>query len=196
MASGAATVSDSKLVLIGGGARSGKSAYAVQRALSLGPRRIFVATAEAFDDEMRTRIAAHVAERANHFTTLEAPRELEQVLESIQVRAEAVDVVVIDCLTLWLSNLLLADVPAQEIELRVARLASQCQVAAFPVLLVTNEVGFGVVPDTALGRQFRDITGRAHQLLARSAGEVLLAALGCMLRIKPAPVVLAGAPGA
>jgi len=188
-------MSDSKLVLIGGGARSGKSAYAVQRALALGSRRVFLATAEAFDDEMRTRIAAHVAERAHHFTTVEAPRDLEQALESIQVRAQ-VDVVVIDCLTLWLSNLLLAQVPAAEIEQRVARLAHVCEVAAFPVLLVTNEVGFGLVPDTALGRQFRDISGRAHQRLARSAGEVLLAALGCMLRIKPSPVVLAGAPGA
>jgi adenosylcobinamide kinase/adenosylcobinamide-phosphate guanylyltransferase len=186
-------MNDSKLVLIGGGARSGKSAYAVQRALSLGPRRVFIATAQAFDDEMRTRIAAHVAERADLFTTIEAPLDLEQALESLRARREAVDVVVIDCLTLWLSNLLLADVPAAEIEHRVARLASVCEAAAHPVLLVTNEVGFGVVPDTALGRQFRDITGRAHQRLARSAGEVLLAALGCVLRLKPGPVVLAGA---
>ena len=189
-------MSDSKLVLIGGGARSGKSAYAVQRALALGSRRVFLATAEPFDDEMRTRIAVHVTERAHHFTTVEAPRDLEQALESIQGRAEAVDVVVIDCLTLWLSNLLLAEVPAAEIEQRVARLANVCAVSAFPVFLVTNEVGFGLVPDTALGRQFRDIAGRAHQRLAHSAGEVLLAALGCMLRLKPSPVVLVGAPGA
>ena len=186
-------MSDSKLVLIGGGARSGKSAYAVQRALSLGSRRVFIATAEAFDDEMRARIAAHVAERANHFTTVEAPRDLERALESISVRSEAVDVVVIDCLTLWLSNLLLAEVAAAEIERRVARLAGICEAAPFPVFLVTNEVGFGLVPETALGRQFRDLAGRAHQRLARSAAEVLLAALGCMLRIKPAPLVLAGA---
>lgn len=189
-------MSDSKLVLIGGGARSGKSAYAVRRALSLGPRRIFVATAEAFDDEMRTRIAAHVVERADHFTTVEAPRDLERALDSIRVQPEPVDVVVIDCLTLWLSNLLLADVPATEIEQRVARLASVCEVAAFPVFLVTNEVGFGLVPETPLGRQFRDIAGRAHQRLARSAGEVLLTALGCMLQLKPSPLVLAGAPWA
>ena len=187
-------MNDSKLVLIGGGARSGKSAYALQRARSLGPRRIFVATAEAFDDEMRARIAAHVAERENHFTTVEAPRDLEPMLESIQARAEAVDVVVIDCLTLWLSNLLLAEVPTAEIESRVERLAIACERATFPVLLVTNEVGFGLVPETALGRLFRDLTGRAHQRLARSAGEVLIAALGCMLRIKPGPVLLAGAP--
>jgi adenosylcobinamide kinase / adenosylcobinamide-phosphate guanylyltransferase len=189
-------VSESKLVLIGGGARSGKSAYAVQRALALGPRRVFIATAEAFDDEMRARIAAHVTERANHFTTIDAPYELERAFESTQTRPEVVDVVLIDCLTLWLSNLLLASVPSAEIEQRVSRLAKACETATCPVLLVTNEVGFGLVPDTALGRQFRDISGRAHQRLARSAGEVLLAALGCMLRIKPAPVTLAGAPWA
>ena len=187
-------MSDSKLVLIGGGARSGKSAYAVQRALALGPRRVFVATAAAFDDEMRARIQAHVAERANLFTTIEAPLELEQAIEAIQVDAEAVDVVVIDCLTLWLSNLLLEGIPGAEIERRVDRLASTCEKAVFPVLLVTNEVGFGLVPDNALGRLFRDLSGRAHQRLARSSGEVLLAALGCMLRIKPGPVLLAGAP--
>jgi len=168
----------------------------VRRALSLGPRRVYVATAEPFDDEMRTRIAAHVAERADHFITIEAPRDLERALDSIRARPEPVDVVVIDCLPLWLSNLLLADVPATEIEERVARVASVCEAAAFPVLLVTNEVGFGLVPDTPLGRQFRDITGRAHQRFAGSAGEVLLAALGCMLQLKPSPVVLAGAPWA
>jgi adenosylcobinamide kinase / adenosylcobinamide-phosphate guanylyltransferase len=189
-------MSDSKLVLIGGGARSGKSAYAVQRALSLGKRRVFVATAEAFDDEMRVRIRAHIAERGAQFCTVEAPRDLEQALESLQAEPEAVDVVVIDCLTLWLSNLLLAEIPAAEIELRVERLANACERAAFPVLLVTNEVGFGLVPETALGRQFRDLSGRAHQRLARAAGEVLLAALGCMLRIKPSPVLLAEAPWA
>lgn len=184
-------MSKSKLVLIGGGARSGKSAYAVQRARALGPRRVFVATAQPFDDEMRARIAAHIAERGSAFTTVEAPRELDVALESL--RSEPVDVVVIDCLTLWLSNLLLADTTPQEIERRVERLAVACEEVPFPVLLVTNEVGFGVVPDTALGRAFRDLSGRAHQRLARSAGEVLLAALGCLLRIKPAPIVLVGA---
>jgi adenosylcobinamide kinase / adenosylcobinamide-phosphate guanylyltransferase len=187
-------MSASKLVLIGGGARSGKSAYAVQRALGLGPRRVFVATAEAFDDEMRARISAHVAERGSDFSTIEAPRDLECAVESLQARPEAVDAVVIDCLTFWLSNLLLADTPVADIELRVERLAIACESAMFPVLLVTNEVGFGLVPETALGRVFRDVTGRAHQRLARSAGEVLLAALGCMLRIKPGPMLVGGRP--
>jgi adenosylcobinamide kinase / adenosylcobinamide-phosphate guanylyltransferase len=181
----------SQLVLIGGGARSGKSAYAVRRALSLGSRRVFIATAEAFDDEMRTRIRAHVVERGNHFFTVEAPRDLESALRSIQAQAEPVDVVVIDCLTLWLSNLLLLEMPISEIERRVELLAIACETAAFPVLLVTNEVGCGLVPETPLGRVFRDVSGRAQQRLARSAAEVVLAALGCMLRIKPSPVLVA-----
>lgn len=184
-------MSRSNLVLIGGGARSGKSAYAVRRALSLGPRRTFVATAEAFDDEMRARIAAHAEERGDNFRTVEAPRDLETTLEPLCARGDGADVVVIDCLTLWLSNLLLAGVSAPDIECRVERLAAMLGDAPFPVLLVTNEVGFGLVPETPLGRLFRDVAGHAHQRLARSAGEVYLTALGCVLRIKPTPVVLA-----
>jgi adenosylcobinamide kinase/adenosylcobinamide-phosphate guanylyltransferase len=184
-------MSGSNLVLVGGGARSGKSAYAVRRALSLGPRRVFVATAEAFDEEMRARIDAHVAERGEDFATVEAPRDLDAAIERLCAAREPVDVVVIDCLTLWLSNLLLAEVAVPEIERRVDGLAHTLAGAPFPALLVTNEVGFGLVPETPLGRLFRDVTGRAHQRLSRAAGEVYLAALGCVLRIKPSPVVLA-----
>lgn len=184
-------MSGSNLVLIGGGARSGKSAFAVRRALELGPRRVFVATAEAFDDEMRTRIAAHVAERGLDFTTVEAPRALDAALRELCAEPEPADVVVIDCLTLWLSNLLLANVAVPEIERRVDELAETLASAPFRALLVTNEVGFGLVPETPLGRLFRDVAGRAHQRFSRASGEVYLAALGCMLRIKPSPVVLA-----
>ena len=179
----------SSLILIGGGARSGKSAYAVRRALRFAGERVFVATAEAFDDEMSLRIAAHAAERGRDFETVEAPRDLERALAELIVRAPSV--VLIDCLTLWLSNLLLTDVPVAEIEQRVERLALLTAAAPFPVLLVTNEVGMGLVPETPIGRLFRDLTGRAHQRLARAAGEVYLAALGCVLRIKPGPVTLA-----
>lgn len=181
----------SRLALVGGGARSGKSAFAVRRALSLGPRRVFVATAEAFDDEMRARIDAHVVERGEAFTTVEAPRDLDGALRALCAERTPVDVVVIDCLTLWLSNLLLAEVAVPDIEGRVDGLARTLSRAPFAALLVTNEVGLGLVPETPLGRTFRDVTGRAHQRLARAAGEVYLAALGCVLRIKPAPVALA-----
>jgi adenosylcobinamide kinase/adenosylcobinamide-phosphate guanylyltransferase len=180
----------SKFVLIGGGARSGKSAFALQLALAQGERRVFVATAEAFDDEMRQRIAAHAAERGAQFATVEAPLELESALAELCSRAAEIDVVVIDCLTLWLSNLLLAGLSAERIEARVEALAQLVSAAPLPVLLVSNEVGMGLVPETPLGRVFRDVTGRAHQRLARAAGSIYLATLGCIVRLKPAPITL------
>jgi len=172
------------LTFIGGGARSGKSAFAMRLALRHEGRRVFVATAEAFDDEMRARIARHAAEREDRFETVEAPRDLEAAI----ARLSRVDVVLIDCLTLWLSNLLLAGLDEASIERRVDALANVLSEKSFPTLLVTNEVGMGLVPETPLGRVFRDVTGRAHQRLSRAASEVYLAALGTVLRIKPGPV--------
>ncbi|WP_394835058.1 bifunctional adenosylcobinamide kinase/adenosylcobinamide-phosphate guanylyltransferase [Pendulispora rubella] len=177
--------------LIGGGARSGKSAFALRRALQRGPERIFIATAQAFDDEMRARIDRHIAERGSDFTTLEAPHDLDEVMRRLALPPTRPDVVVVDCLTLWLSNLLLADLPHEAIERRVDALAEVLASAPFHTWLVTNEVGMGLVPETPLGRAFRDISGRAHQRLARSASEVYLAALGMVLRLRPGPVELA-----
>lgn len=178
----------SRLALVGGGARSGKSAFALKLAMARGERRVFVATAEAFDDEMRDRIRRHAAERGEDFETVEAPRELEAEIARLAIAPHDVDVVVIDCLTLWLSNLLLGDLSQEAIEARVEGLASALSSSAFDTILVTNEVGMGLVPETPLGRAFRDIAGRAHQRLARSADEVYLAALGTMLRLRPGPV--------
>ncbi|WP_394845592.1 bifunctional adenosylcobinamide kinase/adenosylcobinamide-phosphate guanylyltransferase [Pendulispora brunnea] len=175
--------------LIGGGARSGKSAFALHRALQRGPKRLFIATAQAFDDEMRVRIDRHIAERGSDFTTLEAPHDLDEAIA--RVAQDPPDIAVIDCLTLWLSNLLLADAPHEAIERRVDALADALASASFHTWLVTNEVGMGLVPETPLGRAFRDISGRAHQRLARSASEVYLAALGTVLRLRPGPVELA-----
>jgi adenosylcobinamide kinase/adenosylcobinamide-phosphate guanylyltransferase len=176
--------------LIGGGARSGKSAFAVQLALERGEKRIFVATAEPFDDEMRARIALHIAERGRRFDTLEAPRDLDDVVLRFarKPELEKPDVLVIDCLTLWLSNLLLADLSPGDIAQRLLGLTRTLVDAPFHTLLVTSEVGMGVVPEHALGRLFRDIAGRAHQECARAASEVYFAALGMMLRLKPGPV--------
>ena len=176
------------IALIGGGVRCGKSAFALALARGLsGPRsrRVFVATAQAFDSEMRERIAAHRAERTSEFETLEVPLELPQALA--QLRA---DVLVIDCLTLWLSNLLLAEVSEREIEARVAALAETLRAAPFHSVLVTNEVGMGIVPDNALARRFRDCAGRAHQRFSESSDQIFFGALGCMLRLRPAPVCL------
>ena len=176
------------LVLIGGGVRSGKSRFALSMAERLPGPRTFLATAQAFDHEMEVRITRHKAERTDRFATLETPIDLVETLEE-RLSNEPGGVVLIDCLTLWLSNLLLADWDEQAIERAVQRLAKRAHQASCPVLLVTNEVGMGIVPDSALGRQFRDIAGRAHQALAAEAHTVFFAAMGLMLRLKPSPVV-------
>lgn len=176
----------SKIILIGGGVRCGKSAFAVDYARQIGATRGFVATAQAYDDDMRARIAAHRLERGDDFSTLEAPLLLTQALSALQY----CDVIVVDCLTLWLSNLLLSELSQAEIAERVRALVDTLHQLAPSVLLVTNEVGMGVVPESALGRAFRDVCGRAHQVLGRAADEIYFAALGQLLRIKPGPVTL------
>jgi len=172
--------------LISGGVRSGKSAFALRWALPHGGRRVFVATAQVFDDEMRQRALNHQAERRDQFRTVECPFELEDTLRALT----EVDVVVIDCLTLWLTNLLLTDVPVATIEQRVSTLGDILTQATFASIVVSNEVGMGIVPDNALARVFRDVAGRAHQTLATTSTELYLATMGAVLRLRPAPVEL------
>jgi len=173
-----------RVILVGGGARSGKSAHALALARELGSRRVFIATARACDDDMRERIARHVADRGEGFLTVEVPLAVPELVASLS----GVDVAVVDCLTLWLSNLLLDGREPEAIEARVEELARAVRAAPFHVVLVTNEVGMGVHPETQLGRTFRDLAGRAHQRLARAADEVHFAVLGVVLRIFPGPV--------
>jgi adenosylcobinamide kinase/adenosylcobinamide-phosphate guanylyltransferase len=174
-----------RLVLIGGGVRCGKSAFALRVARTLGTRRAFIATAQAFDAEMSARIEAHRLERGHEFETVEEPLALPEVLLEISA-----DVVVIDCLTLWLSNLLLRDASDIAIEARVAELLRVLSLRRTHCVLVTNEVGMGLVPDNALGRRFRDLTGLAHQQLAAVSDEIYFGALGGLLRLRPEPVRL------
>jgi adenosylcobinamide kinase/adenosylcobinamide-phosphate guanylyltransferase len=178
------------VILIGGGARSGKSAFALSRALELGQRRAFIATAQAFDGEMGARIAAHVRERGDAFETYEVPHALPEALRELQA-----DVVVIDCLTLWLSNQLLQDRSVDRVLAEVDRLIALLAERHSHVLIVSNEVGMGIVPDNPLGRAFRDLTGHAHQRLAAIADELYFAAMGVILRLRPDPVqALPGRP--
>ncbi|WP_242339008.1 MULTISPECIES: bifunctional adenosylcobinamide kinase/adenosylcobinamide-phosphate guanylyltransferase [Anaeromyxobacter] len=178
-------MSAAEIVLVGGGVRSGKSAFALHLARGLGARRVFVATAQAFDREMEERIAAHHAERGGAFLTVEEPLDLAGALE----RADA-DVVVVDCLTLWISNLLLRGDGAAAVAAQVEAVAGVLARRRVHAVLVTNEVGMGVVPESALGRAFRDAAGRAHQRLARDADRIYLATLGCVLRLRPGPLTL------
>jgi adenosylcobinamide kinase/adenosylcobinamide-phosphate guanylyltransferase len=172
------------MTLIGGGARSGKSSYALELARMKGKKRLFVATAQAFDAEMQRRITAHKVERGEEFVTLEEPHAVESAFQN----ALAFDVVVLDCLTLWLSNLLLADIEERTILQRVEALGSILAERRVHSIIITNEVGMGIVPETALGRTFRDLSGRAHQRLSAMADELYLGAIGVMLRLRPAPV--------
>ena len=179
-------MAEGKRILIGGGVRSGKSAFAVSLARQLGGRRVFVATAQEIDAEMCDRITRHQEERGADFVTLEEPIELVATLR----RLAQVDVVVIDCLTVWIANLLVGGMEEAAIATHINELAALLAGLPFHTIMVTNEVGMGVHPETALGRTFRDVVGRAHQRLARGADEIYFAALGVILRLQPGPVTL------
>jgi adenosylcobinamide kinase/adenosylcobinamide-phosphate guanylyltransferase len=170
-----------RIVLIGGGVRSGKSRFAVDLARRLGQRRAFVATAGPSDDEMKARIDQHQRDRQDAFVTFEAPLGLADALASL----DEYDVVVVDCLTIWLSNLLLRQDPVETILEQVDRVVDVLQRRRFHAVLVTNEVGMSVHPPTPLGRAFVEVCGWAHQRVARAADEVYLAVLGTVVRIRP-----------
>ena len=176
-----------RLVLVGGGARSGKSRFALARARALGDRRLFLATAVRSDDEMRDRIARHRDERGMDFDTREEPLALAEALTA----ARDHDVILVDCLTIWISNLLVGGLSADAVRERIAALPAVLAARRCHIVLVSNEVGMGLVPETPLGRVFRDLAGFAHQLLAPIADELYFAALGVLLRLRPEPVEIA-----
>lgn len=177
-----------RLTLVLGGARSGKSTYAQNWAADTGQPVLFVATAQAFDDEMRSRIAQHKAERPPGWRTLEQPLDVGAALHS---DPPSEGVVVVDCLTLLISNVLLAlpDDASQAAVNRAARAEADALIAAqrsgdAQWLVVSNEVGMGVVPPSRLGRYYRDALGIANQCIARAADEVVLLVAGIPWRLK------------
>ena len=173
-----------RIVLVGGGARSGKSRFALAYAQKLGATRIFVATAQAFDEEMKDRVRRHQDERGSTFLTIEEPVHLAQTLKKVATA----DVVLVDCLTLWLSNLLLQGLARDAIAHEIEQLVAVLRLRRHQTVLVSNEVGMGIVPESHLGREFRDIAGTAHQRLVAEADEVYLAAMGLVVRLLPSPV--------
>lgn len=167
-----------KTVLILGGARSGKSGFAEQLGDALPGPHIYIATAQAFDAEMSHRIARHRADRADHWQTVECPLALP---EAIAAHDAPGSVILVDCLTLWLSNLMHEQHDIAAARGRLAALLTGVQGA---LLLVSNEVGQGIVPDNALARQFRDEAGWLNQALARTADEVWFVTAGLGQQLK------------
>jgi adenosylcobinamide kinase/adenosylcobinamide-phosphate guanylyltransferase len=170
-----------RVALVIGGARSGKSRYAQALADGSGLAKVFVATAEGLDDEMRARIARHRADRDDAWRTREEPLEL-----SLALRQEAAPgrIVLVDCLTLWLSNLMHASRP---LEGEIAELKAVVGALNGPAIFVTNEVGLGLAPMTALGREFRDLQGRLNAEIAAVADVVVAMTAGLPVVVKPAP---------
>ncbi len=167
------------LTVVIGGARSGKSSYAERLLLATARPRRYIATAEAWDDEMRARIAQHQQDRGTDWTTVEAPLDLAPALAAAS-RDEAV---LIDCATLWLTNHVLAD---HDIGDETDRLITALAACPAPVVIVTNEVGWGIVPENALARRFRDAQGRLNQRLAAEAALVVTVIAGLPLALKGA----------
>ena len=170
------------ITLITGGARSGKSTHALRLA-TLYRRKFFVATGEALDREMKARIEKHRRSRPSEFQTIEEPFDVVTALERLDRDA---DVVIVDCLTLWISNLMVRLGANDEWILAEAeRLAAALKRAAFATIVVTDEVGAGVVPtDHAVSRRFRDLLGWTNQKIAAAADDVLLMVAGYPLRVK------------
>jgi adenosylcobinamide kinase / adenosylcobinamide-phosphate guanylyltransferase len=167
--------------LILGGARSGKSRFAVASQPARG-RVIVVATAQAGDADMATRIARHRAERPGHWRTLEEPYALVPLLDRLD--ADAADAVLVDCLTVWVANRLLRGDPDQTILTEAERLARIIGCCPWPVTLVSNEVGEGVHPETEAGLRFRDLLGLANQQVAAACDRVTLMVAGVPLTVK------------
>lgn len=166
--------------LILGGARSGKSAYAESLLLEYSPPYVYVATARILDDEMAERVRRHRSRRADHWETLECPGDLVHCLESLHGTSRPV---LVDCLTLWLTNLLL-DPHTVDLEPILDRLCDTISSVTYPLHLVSNEVGHGIVPENPLARRFRDWAGWTHQRVAAVCSCVTLVVAGLPLALK------------
>lgn len=166
-----------KSILITGGARSGKSALAERMTLALAPKAVYIATAQAFDAEMADRIALHRSRRGAEWRTVAEPLDLVGALRDTDGDAPRL----VDCLTLWLSNLMLAD---RDWAAQVAALTDLIPTLTAPVVFVTNEVGSGIVPDNALARAFRDAAGLTNQRLGDACDDVWLCVAGQPLKVK------------
>nr|WP_249218952.1 bifunctional adenosylcobinamide kinase/adenosylcobinamide-phosphate guanylyltransferase [Loktanella sp. SALINAS62] len=166
-----------RVTFVLGGASSGKSVWAEQCVIGTNLPRIYLATAQAFDDEMRAKVAQHRHQRGPDWTTVEEPLEIPQVLRDQSAGA----IVLLDCVTLWLSNVLLA---GRDTDAACADLLAAVATVPGPLVIISNEVGMGIVPDNALSRRFRSAQGRLNRDLAASADTVVAVMAGLPLALK------------
>jgi adenosylcobinamide kinase / adenosylcobinamide-phosphate guanylyltransferase len=167
------------IIFVTGGARSGKSTFALNLARDTKEAVTFIATAQAFDQEMTERITKHQLERPQDWTTVEAPIDVQTALEHTQTR-----VVILDCLSLLVSNLMLENLSEPEILKRIQKALEIANTRDLKLIVVSNEVGSGIVPEYPLGRLFRDVLGRANQIVAANSSEAYLLVAGLALRLK------------
>ncbi len=174
-----------QLTLVIGGCRSGKSSHALETAEACpGTHRVFIATCEPKDEEMRNRVTRHQAERGGRWQTEEAPLDLAGAVTRL---GAAADVLLVDCLTLWISNRILQMPADKELLPAAERLVEAFAAANCPIVVVSNEVGTGIVPENALARTYRDAVGTVNRLVARSADAVIWMVAGIAVPIKGGP---------
>ncbi len=172
------------IILVTGGARSGKSSFAEQYTLNLrndaGLQAIYIATSEPFDTEMQARIAIHQQRRGKDWLAIEEPLELSDIL--LQTDNPHHQPRLVDCLSLWLNNLIYY---GRDVDAEITKLVETCSQLQADIVFVTNEIGSGVVPENAETRQFRDRAGMLNQVIAKNASEVYLTVSGIAVKIKP-----------
>ncbi len=170
-----------KIIFITGGARSGKSRFALEAAKKFPGSKAYLATAQALDEEMKRRIARHKKSRPRTWKTLEEPVRIAEV---VQREGKRFDLIVLDCLTLWLSNLMMAEWTEKKILAETDRFLRRARQAPGSIILVSNEVGLGIVPDNPAAREFRDLSGLIHQKIAAAADEVYFLVCGLPQKLK------------
>ncbi|MBU1122836.1 MAG: bifunctional adenosylcobinamide kinase/adenosylcobinamide-phosphate guanylyltransferase [Candidatus Omnitrophota bacterium] len=170
-----------KLTFIIGGVRSGKSNHATRLAKDKDKKVAFIATSQILDDEMKKRVQLHKEQRPHHWQTFEKHKNIIPAIEEIN---KSFDIVIIDCLTIYISNLLLADTDEHQIEEHIDLLMKTLKTTDFKTIIVSNEVGLGIVPDNVLARRFRDLAGKVNQITAKHADEVIFMAAGLPMKLK------------
>lgn len=172
-----------KFVFITGGVRSGKSSYAVEMADKIGSDVSFVATAIAFDDEMKNRIDLHKQSRPEHWQLIEEPHDIDKAIANIDSQYKG-SVILIDCFGVFINNLLMKDLSDDEIFEQINKIIKAIERSSLTVILVSNEVGHGIVPENELARRFRDIVGFANQICAKAADEFIFMQCGIPMKLK------------